>query len=421
MTIRALLVLPTVLLLAGCAGSGRDRASLPVVEVRHQEVAVTASADGLVEPIRTVEVKSKASGEIIALAVDTGDEVEEGRVLVQLLPRDAQNLYEQAAADLEAAEARLENARLQLARAQRLHQEGLLPASDLELAELALTNARTEVIRARKNLDNAAERLAETTVRSPISGTVIGKSVEIGQVVSSAVSQVTGGTLLLTLADLNQVQVRSLVDEVDIGKLRPGMPVRIRVEAHPERQFTGEVFKIEPQAVVEQNVTMFPVLTRIDNSERLLKPGMNAEVEILIERRENALAVPNGAVKSPEEARLIAEILGLKVAASDPSGIGRSPGERGALDGEPRSGRRGESRRMTVIVAGNGGYEIRPVVSGLRNWEITEIVSGLQAGERVALLPSAAQLRQSQEFRERIQRVRGMPGVSSQRSRSNGQ
>ena len=300
-----------LLLLGACADRARGGAALPLAEARLQALELTAAADGVVEPIRSVEVKSKSSGEIIAMHADSGDVVQEGQVLLQLLPRDAQNLYDQAAADLEAAQARLDNARVQHDRARRLSTEGLLAPADLEAAELAVTGARTEVVRAQKSLDNAAERLAETTVRSPITATVIAKSVEVGQVIASAVSQVSGGTLLFTLADLGQVQVRSLVDEVDIGRLRPGLAVEIRVEAYPERRFHGELLKIEPQAVLEQNVTMFPVLVRIANPGHVLKPGMNTEVEIHVGRAEDVLAVPYSALRTQRDAASAATVLGI--------------------------------------------------------------------------------------------------------------
>lgn len=431
----------------GACRSGSDAPpSFATAEVVRGDVAVTASADGVVEPIRTVEVKSKASGEIIAMNVDTGDRVAAGQVLLQLLPRDTQNAYDQAKADLDAAEARLDNAKLNLQRSQRLHDDGLIAAADLDAAELAVATTTSDVVRTRKALDTAAERLAETTVRSPIAGTVIGKSVEIGQVVSSAVSQVTGGTLLLTLADLSEVQVRSLVDEVDIGKVRVGLPVTIQVEAYPDRTFHGEVLKIEPQAVVDQNVTMFPVLTRIENREELLKPGMNAAIEVLIDHRDDVLTVPNEALKSPQEAMQLAALLGLGGGAGEagPRRGRRSGGTAAATTGERRttgqapaaspSGDDGGGDGMGSARAGAGGEgenEVRVAFTsapdgsltpvrvrvGLRNWEVSEVVSGLTAGQRVALLPSAVQLRQSEEFRQRIERMRGMPGMSSSRSR----
>jgi HlyD family secretion protein len=411
-----------------CGKKGESAApQVSTTLVQRGAIEVTASADGVVEPVRKVEVKSKASGEITALTADTGDIVTQGQVLVQLLPRDAQNSHDQASADLDSARARLQNAEAQLRRQRRLFDDGLISASEIELDELAVTTAKSELVRAQKVLDNAAERLSETTVRSPINGTVIAKSVEVGQVVSSAVSQVSGGTLLLTLADLNEVQVRSLVDEVDIGKLRPGMSVALRVEAFADRRFEGTIQKIEPQAVVEQNVTMFPVITRIDNREGLLKPGMNAEMTVMIERRDQALQVPNEAVKGLEDAFQVAALMGLggggegggaeRGGQRGPGGEGRPGG-----GGPPGGGAAGSGtdRRVVFVQKDDGSFERILVEVGLRNWETTEILGGLTEGQKVALLPSASQLRQSAEFRERMQRMRAMPGMGGGAGSSSG-
>ncbi len=420
-----LLALPVLGLLSfACNKASTEQAPFPTTPVRRGSLVLSASADGVIEPIRKVEVKSKASGEVISMTVDTGDHVEQGQVLLQLLPQDAQNSLDQASADLEAAQARLGNARVQADRSRRLAAEGLLAAADLEVAELAVTTAKTDLVRVTKNLDNATERLAETTVRSPISGTVIAKSVEVGQVVSSAVSQVSGGTLLLTLADLGAVQIRSLVDEVDIGKVRSGQEVAIRVEAFPERSFRGEVLKVEPQAVVQQNVTMFPVLTRIENLDDLLKPGMNAEIEILIDRRDGVLVVQNEALKRPEEARSVSALLGLGGSAPEGEGSARAAGASEGTNGRetPRGGRdaaqagrtaRDDGSRVVFVQGPDGSIAAKPITIGLRNYEISEIVSGATEGEQIVLLPSATQLRSSAEFRQRMERMRGIPGMSS--------
>ena len=416
-----------LLVAVGCNNSSDAQTAFPTTPVRRGSLVLSASADGVIEPIRKVEVKSKASGEVISMAADTGDQVEQGQVLLQLLPRDAQNAFDQATADLDASEARLANVKVKLERSRRLHQEGLLASADFELDELAVTTAYTDVVRARKNLDNASERLAETTVRSPISGTVIAKSVEVGQVVSSAVSQVSGGTLLLTLADLAEVQIRSLVDEVDIGKVQAGQQVTIRVEAYPERRFQGEVLKVEPQAVVQQNVTMFPVLTRIENREGLLKPGMNAEIEILIDRRDGVLLVQNEALKRPEEARSVAALLGLEGAAAPgaeprerpPEGTNGEGPSGGPADAGGRGGR-DDGQRVIFVQNPDGSLAAKQITVGLRNYEAAEITSGAAEGEQVVLLPSASQLRSSAEFRQRMERMRGIPGMSSGGSRRSG-
>src|SRR4029453_17088595 len=139
----------------------------------------------------------------------------------------------------------------------------------------------------------------------------IEKTVSLGQVITSGTSSLGGGTSLIKMADLNQVRVRALVTEADIGTISPGMNATVTVDAYPDRPFRGAVEKIEPQAVVQQSVTMFPVLITISNVEGLLKPGMNGEVSILIERRHNVLAVPNDAIRGIREAATAATALGL--------------------------------------------------------------------------------------------------------------
>jgi HlyD family secretion protein len=119
------------------------------------------------------------------------------------------------------------------------------------------------------------------------------------------------GTVLLTMADLDLVQVKTLVDETDIGKIKPGLRATVTVDAFPNRPFEGEVLKIEPQAEVQQNVTMFPVLIRIQNRDKLLKPGMNSEVEIHIGRRDSVLAIPNASLRTERDVASAAQVLGL--------------------------------------------------------------------------------------------------------------
>ena len=141
----------------------------------------------------------------------------------------------------------------------------------------------------------------DTDVLAPISGTIIAKNVERGQVISSPTRDVSGGTVLLTMADLSLVQVRTLVDETDIGKIRPGLHATVAVASYPNQPFEGDVLKIEPMAETQQNVTMFPVLIRIPNTDGLLRPGMNAEVEINIGSRQGVLAFPNAALRTDRD------------------------------------------------------------------------------------------------------------------------
>ncbi|HYL57049.1 MAG TPA: efflux RND transporter periplasmic adaptor subunit, partial [Gemmatimonadales bacterium] len=155
--------------------------------------------------------------------------------------------------------------------------------------------------------------MEDTHLGAPITGTVLELDAVLGTVISSPTNDVGGGTVILKMANLDTVQVSALVDETDVGKVQSGMPVTITVDAFPNRTFDGSVLKIEPQATVTQNVTMFPVEVNIPNAGHVLKPGMNTEVEIHIGQRQGALAVPNAALRTPRDLASAAGVLGLDV------------------------------------------------------------------------------------------------------------
>jgi HlyD family secretion protein len=309
------LALVLALAAAGCSrsdaseSSGNGREDLAVVEQGDLDIRVEAA--GQVEPIMVIEVKSKASGEVTDLHVETGDEVSQGELLADVDPRDVRNALDQAEADLEVAEARVQIAESQATRARELREANVVTQQELESSILELANARASLTRAQTNLELAQERMGDVTIRAPITGTIIEKSVEAGMIIASASGNVSGGTTLMLMADLSTMQVRTLVDETDIGKVQPGQVARVQVEAYPNRTFVGSVYKIEPQAVVDQNVTMFPVLVRLDNSERLLKPNMNAEVQVEVAQRQDIVLIPNAAVVALTEATAAGDVLGL--------------------------------------------------------------------------------------------------------------
>lgn len=292
-------------------GQAEDTPTLQTASVSEGNLAINVEANGLVEPIRIVEVKSKAGGEVLSLTVDIGDVVSRGDLLAEIDPRDVQNAFDQAFADQEAAQARLDVSQASLNRSERLVETGVITEQEHENAVLDFANARTALVRADANLELAELRLQDVTIRAANFGTILTKAVEVGTVIQSASGNVSGGTTLFTMASLAEMQVRTLIDETDIGQVEPGMEAMVRVEAYPEREFVGVVEKIEPQAQVEQNVTMFPVIVHLDNSSGLLRPGMNAEVEVHVAEQSNVMLAQNGAIVQMEDASPAAEVLGL--------------------------------------------------------------------------------------------------------------
>ena len=301
--------------LPACGKKEQRTASVQLAAVQRRDIVIDVEATGVVEPINVVEVKSKASGQITRMPVETGSQVRPGDLLVQLDTRDVQNQYDQVVAEVRAAQAKLDVSAAQKKRADELHTQRIITSQEHEAATIDFANSQAAVVRARTNLDLAKQRLEDATVRAPITGTIIDKTVSLGQVITSATGSASGGTTLLKMADLTQVRVRALVNETDIGNVRPGQTATVTVDAYPDRPFRGAVEKIEPQAVVQQSVTMFPVLITIDNREGFLKPGMNGEASLLVDRRENVLSVPNDAVRNVRDAASAATLLGLDPAA----------------------------------------------------------------------------------------------------------
>jgi len=300
---------------AALAGAGCHKAqtaqTYEAVPVERRNLVVSASASGAIEPVLTVDVKSKASGEIITMNVQTGDDVKEDQLLATIDPRIPRNNLAQAEANLEVARAQLGNATSQLARSDTLYKSQAITQTEFDGARLDYANANAAVIRARSDLENARDRMNDTKLRAPLGGTIIAKNVELGTVISSPTTDVGGGTVLFKMANLDTVQIRALVDETDIGKVQAALRTTITVDAYPNRPFEGSVLKVEPQATVQQNVTMFNVLIRIPNPNHLLKPGMNTEVEIHVGQANNVLAIPNAALRTQRDVASAAQVLGL--------------------------------------------------------------------------------------------------------------
>lgn len=437
---------------AGCSDKGESQEIEKATDkapVERRDLEIRAEASGQIEPLRVVEVKSRVAGELRRITAETGDEVRQGELLAEIDPRDVRNAFEQAEADVGVARAEVSTATTQRKRIENLAKAGVVSSQDLENAQLAETNARAQLLKAETNLRLAREKTGDVTIRAPITGTVIERTVEQGQIIASASGNVSGGTTLVKMADLSAVQARALIDEVDIGRIAPGQPAAVTVEAYPGRTFRGTVTKIEPQAVVEQNVTMFPVLVRLENPERLLKTGMNAEVSVDIASRTDVVAVPNGAVVSPREAATAGAVLGLDedqirtqmaamrnqrrgggpggaggpapAGAAGPGGAERRRGPRAATEGmrnpemaggasngggapvDPTAG----ARPGVVFIDGQKGPEPRFVMLGLSDWDYTEVVRGLEPGEQVYLLSVARLQQQQQEQTNRMQQRAG--------------
>ena len=411
---------------------------LPTVIAAVRDITVSVSATGILQPVKIVEIKSKASGEILEMPVEMGDFLEAGALIAQIDTRILDQELKQVGADYESAEIRLQIAQRQFVRAESLHAEDLISENDFETSKQNFTSAESQFIRAEASLELARERLEDTTVTAPISGTIIAKTVEQGQIIASSTNNVSGGTVLIQMADLSELEIRTLVDEIDIGNVKAGLRIESTVEAFASMSFEGEVRKIEPQAVVQQSVTTFPVLSRIDNSDGLLLPGMNADVSIIIKERSNVLPVSNEAVRSPEDAREVIQLLGLdapvdvlqsslvtslenptqpaSASMREPGDLANGNSDNGHADSRETVTKAhpvgdisgdNDSRQEPAVVFVldiDGRFHAREIVTGVRDWETSEVLAGLEEGEELVLLPSTSLLRSQQDIRDRFAR-----------------
>src|SRR5437773_510077 len=410
-TAHRLAVVATLLVAIASCRKATPAPAYETVPVARRDIIVSATASGVIQPILTLSVKSKASGEIIAMPVQTGDEVKKGQLLAKVDPRIPQNNLTQAQANLDVAKAQLDNATAQLKRSQALYQTQSITQAGYDSAQLAGATAQAAVVNAQASLQTAKDAMEDTHLGAPITGTVLELDAVLGTVISSPTNDVGGGTVILKMANLDTVQVSALVDETDVAKVQSGLPVTISVDAFPHRTFDGTVLKIEPQAQVSQNVTMFPVEVNIPNPEHLLKPGMNSEVEIHIGQRQGVLAVPNAALRTPKDVASAASVLGLDslavarqlAAPADAPSVSadtlRDGGKLHAAEVRRSGGRRAVAAPTPAATPGPSyivfalrGGRIVPVLigTGLTDQDYIEVTAGLAEKDTVLVLTSGA-------------------------------
>ena len=349
------LLITAMLALPGCKKSTDPALVIETAPAERRSIVLSVQANGTVEPVNIVEVKSKASGTIVRMPVDIGSNVHTGDLLVQIDPRDVQNQYNQAAADVSSATVQRSTSLAQRNRSAELYKERIITAQEMDQATLDFANADANLIKARTNLSIARVRLEDATVRAPSNGTIIEKPVSEGMVISSATSSASGGTTILRMADLSKVRMRAFVNETDIGSVQAGQTATVGVDAFPNRRFVGLVEQVEPEAVVQSSVTMFPVLVTLNNFDGALKPGMNGQVTMDIARHDNVLAVPSDAIRNSRDASTVAPVLGLP-ADSIRATVAAARAARGARGGTASStaqGRDTTGRRFGNRVPGD--------------------------------------------------------------------
>ena len=394
------------ILLAATACQKAQTAPLyEAIPVERRNIVVTATASGVMQPLLTFSVKSKAWGQIIEMRVQTGDEVKKGQLLARIDPRIPQQNLTQAQAALDKARAALATATAQFKRSEELYKSQSIAETEYDAAKLAQATAAATVVTAEASLQTAKDAMEDTQVRAPITGSILELDAVLGTVISSPT--LGGGTVILKMASLDTVQDSAMVAETDIGRVEPGLPATITVDAFPNRSFDGTVLKIGPQAQVVQNVTTFPVFVNIPNPGHLLKPGMNTEVRIHTGRRDSVLAVPNAALRTPRDVASGAALLGLdeqivneQIATTAPSIPGGGGGQRGT---DTTTGRQAQAGGQGTFTSPNGRVITLP--PGVTAEQVQAAITKMRSGGE----PTAAERALLAQVFLRSQRSGGGP------------
>lgn len=281
-------------------------------KVARSEFRLVVSTTGVVEPKDTVEIRSKASGEIKSLHFEEGDTVTKGQLLIQLDTTLEQRRVNQAKADLAIARANYlkavqvwRHARSKYNIENRLYKKKLVTEEsvvnlkhDVAVKHAELAVASAQVKKAAEALKEADDRFADTRIAAPSDGVVLYRYVQPGQIIFSGINSSSGGTLLAKMANLSQLYVRVDVDEADVAHLRKKLTATITVDALPRESFTGTIIRVNPEGKTENNVTVFVVIVKLEpRAAKMLKVRMTANVKIEVQRMENVITVPSVAVR----------------------------------------------------------------------------------------------------------------------------
>ena len=382
-------VIVLVLIIAGALAvkaNGKDKKApdspIKTGKAEVADVQVKVTEVGTVEPEVKVDVKSAISGKVVEILHRDGDIVRRGTVLARVEPDLTQA---QSLADtknfLASAQIRFEDARKNYEENHKLFTAGLLAQTSHRNAETEYLEAQQEYAKAREKysiveksgipISQSAANFTGSNVVAPMDGVVLTKNVEIGESITSGVSSFNAGTVLFSVADVSRMIVKAGVNEVDIGKIRTGMPVKVTLDAYPKVSFQGKIDRIAPAVRVDEKVRVFDVEVRLDAQGRELRSGMTANIEVVGERKEKVLTVPVESVfkRDDKEIVYVKKVIDPKAAAEKK--------EEKKLEGE--------AARQAEKDAWKKFFDQRVITTGLADNAKVEVLSGLKAGELVAL------------------------------------
>ncbi|HUM02272.1 MAG TPA: efflux RND transporter periplasmic adaptor subunit [Thermoanaerobaculia bacterium] len=351
-----------------------------VGKVSAEDLQVSVREVGVVDPETKVDVKSAVSGRVVSLKVREGAVVKAGDLLAEVEPdvNQAQSLSD-VQASVVTAELTLRDAERQYAAQERLFKDGLIGRETLkdfqikrDLAADSLKAARTryQIVQDRGIPISGEASTQKARVTSPMDGVVITKGVELGETVTSGVSSFNAGTVLFTVADLKSLLIKVNLNEVDIAKVAVGQPVRITLDAYPQKVFSGKVRFVAPSAKLIEKIKVFLVEIALDDLSDAYRTGMSANVEILGQKRDKAVSIPLEALQRKEGDTVVYR---LKANLKKPE-IEKA-----------KQGLSGRGKFTWLSENWKDYFDVVPVKAGIATLERVEILSGVAAAEQVAL------------------------------------
>lgn len=351
--------------------------------VEKGDISQTVSANGTINPVTLVSVGTQVSGTVRKLYVDFNSKVEKGQILLELDDALLAAQQKQSAANVQNAEASLELATANEARMRTLFAQEYVSRQELDSAVQAKKSAEAQLKLTQATVEKDRANLAYSVIRSPVSGVVVDRSVDVGQTVAASLQT---PTLFKIAQDLSRMQIDANFAEADIGSIRVGQSVRFTVDAFPNRNFKGVVNLIRINPTTVSNVVTYDVVINVDNPERILLPGMTAYVNIAVAERKDVLLVPNAALRFKPANADVQKPAANQGNDAQKSGAGRpgdSPGgvkpKRDAFSGK-------------VYVLEQGALKPVSVSLGITDNRTTEIVGGeLKAGDQIVVGEAQAQ------------------------------
>ena len=366
-------------------GNG-DAPEYQTTPVERGELTKLVTATGTINPETNVTVGCQVSGRISKLYVDFNSPVTNGQIIAEIDPRTYQAAVEQADADLANAKANLELQQAEAERAVELFTNKLVSRSDYDTAIATLHEAEAMVKIKTAALSNALANLGYCKVFSPVDGVVISRAVDVGQTVAASLS---APTLFQIANDLTKMQIDSSVAEADVGGVVESQDVDFTVDAYPDRTFHGKVTQVRNAPTTVNNVVTYDCVISVTNADYKLKPGMTANVSIIVAQRENALTIPNGALhfRPPDDAVLLTNSVPGQTAQATNGGTSAG-GPAGS--GGRRGGGRGDHPALqfhTIYVLVGEGKDAKlqavQIRTGISDGISTEVLSGLDEGAQV--------------------------------------